>query len=156
MEPTRTRKPARKTPGVAKPAIRTNDLAQIHIAKKDLNWDDDFYRAQLRAVCQVDSSRQLDMAGRRKFLDYLQRCGWKPTTKAGKPSRKKLSPMAGKCYSLWQQLHEANLLTDKSFAALEKWAKGQTSVDKLEWNNGAQFGQLIESLKAWLARGKEA
>lgn len=140
-----------KKPSPARVSVRSKDLAMIHIAIKDLGISDDEYRSLLKTVCGVDSSSQLDMAGRQRFLDHLKRCGWKPKSKEGKPHRK-LSPRAGKIYSLWQQLADAKLVEQRTFSALEAWVKVQTGVDKLEWLNEAQAGQCIEQLKKWLAR----
>lgn len=136
---------------LAKPVIRNNDLAQIHMAKKALNWSDEEYRDLLKTVCQVDSAGKLDAAGRARFLDHCEKCGWKGRYK-GKNSRKRLEPGARKIYSLWQQLFEASLVRDRSFKALETWVKSQTGVDKLEWLNDAQAAQCIEQLKRWLER----
>ena len=144
-------RPKPSTGGPVRVAIRNNDLAQIHIAKKDLNWSDEEYRSLLMTVCGVDSASKLDMAGRGRFLDHCRKCGWKPKT-AGNQVRRKLSPKAGKVYSLWQQLYTAKLVRERAFTALETWVKAQTGVDKLDWLNEAQLAQCIEQLKAWLAR----
>lgn len=132
-------------------ANRNSELAQIHIAKKDLGMSDDEYRDLMMTICGVDSSSKLDATGRAKFLSHLKKCGWQTKSRSGKKNRP-LSPQGKKLYSLWQQLHAAGLVADRKFSALEAWTKAQTGVDKLEWLNDSQAGQCIESLKAWLAR----
>lgn len=145
------------TKPIATVALRQSDLAKIHIAKKALagHLSDDEYRGLLMTLCQVDSSAKLDMAGRRRFLDHLNKLMEVYRIKAptkGHQVREKLPPKAAKIYSLWQQLYAAQLVRERSFQALEAWVKGQTGVDKLKWLNDAQAGQCIEQLKAWLAR----
>ena len=56
---------------------RRRELAQIHIAKKQLGLDDETYRAMLWTVGRVRSSADLDYAGRRAVLDHLTARGFK-------------------------------------------------------------------------------
>ena len=57
---------------------RRDDLAKIHIAKKQLDMADDAYRALLWTIGRVKSSAELDHAGRARLLDHLRACGWQP------------------------------------------------------------------------------
>ncbi|MBI5334699.1 MAG: regulatory protein GemA [Burkholderiales bacterium] len=133
---------------------RSIDLAKIHLAKKQLGWDDDTYRDILQTVCQVRSAGELDFAGRRRFLQHLERCGFKPKDgKTGKPLPR-LTPQQAKVFSLWQQLHAAGRVQDRRFGAMEAWVRAQTGVDRLAWLTGPQLDQVIESAKLWLARGR--
>lgn len=68
----------------AAPDHRRRELAQIHIAKKQLGMDDDTYRDMLWACARVRSSGDLDYAGRQRVLEHLKRCGFAPAQpKAG-------------------------------------------------------------------------
>lgn len=142
-----------KPPSVA---IRQNDLAQIHIAKKALGLSDDEYRDLLSTVCNVRSSAELDLAGRLRFLAHLQACGWArgPTkgTRGGTP----WNPAQRRIWALWQQLADAGLISKRERPALEAWLLGQVGVQRVEWLNVHQQQLAIESLKAWLARSKKA
>jgi phage gp16-like protein len=131
-------------------AKRNNDLARIHIAKKDLNLSDDEYRDLMKTICGVSSSAELDMGGRARFLDHLNRI--KRSLPAKKRVHAKLTPKQGKVFSLWQQLADAGLVRDRKFPALEAWLKAKIGVDKLIWLNNDQLAQAIESLKRWLDR----
>lgn len=135
----------------AEKSLRQRQLAQIHMAKKALGIDDDAYRSLLKTVCQVDSSSLLDLAGRLKFLNHLEQCGWKPANNAAKPLPK-LTPQQRKAVSLWLRLADLKFVQDRSFSALESFVKRQTGVDKLIWCNSAQLDQVILALKAWGAR----
>ncbi len=133
--------------------IRKNELAQIHIAKKDLALDDDTYRAMLWTVARVGSSADLDFHGRKRVLQHLKARGWvnKSPRKAG--SR----PMASDDQSrmiraLWIDLHSDGALFDSSEAALASYVKRITKVEALQWLSSSEASRVIETLKKWLAR----
>jgi Protein of unknown function (DUF1018) len=139
---------------------RRADLAAIHIAKKELAWDDDTYRDILFSVCRVKSSGLLDFTGRKRFLAHLRACGWsggsRVVTRSGRPasaaSRKPLTPPQRKMWALWQQLGDAGKIVDSKMPALVAFAHRQTGVERLEWLTDAQEDLVIESLKKWLSR----
>ena len=62
----------------AAPDDRRRELAQIHIAKKQLGLEDDTYRAMLRAIGRVESAGDLNAEGRRQVLAHLKSRGFKP------------------------------------------------------------------------------
>ena len=143
-----------------RPTGRQADLAAIHIAKKRLNWDDSTYRDVMFSVCRVRSSADLDFTGRKRFLAHLQTCVRQlglvePPRRAPRaPSRnpEALKPTQAKMWSLWMQLADAELVEDRTMAALRAFAKRQTGVDQLDWLNRRQEDLVIESLKQWLSR----
>lgn len=69
---------------------RNGDLAKIHIAKQQLRMTDEDYRAMLWTHGRVQSSKDLDHAGRQRVLRYLESIGFKPT--AGKASKRPARP----------------------------------------------------------------
>jgi len=58
-------------------ALRRSQLAQIHIARKDLGLDEDTYRAMLMDVAGVDSSAKLNAKQRKDVLARFESKGWK-------------------------------------------------------------------------------
>lgn len=150
------RKPRAKPAATTADGARRADLAKIHLAVKELQWDESTYRDILQTVCAVRSAGDLDAAGRRQFLEHLQRCGWKPAGGApiakDRPVRKPLTSPQRKMWSLWQQLADAGLVRNRKMPSLLAYVQRQTHVDRLEWLNGAQEALVIESLKAWLER----
>jgi len=133
---------------------RKADLAAIHIAKKDLGWDDGTYRDVMFAVCRVRSSAELDFSGRKRWLAHLKACGWKGAgvRSSTRPVRKPLTAVQKKVWSLWQQLFEAGLVQDRTMPALAAYVKRQTGVERIEWLQPRQEDLVIESLKRWLGR----
>lgn len=56
---------------------RKRQLAQIHIARKDLGLDEGTYRAMLMDVAGVESAADLTAKGRRDVLARFESKGWK-------------------------------------------------------------------------------
>ncbi len=131
----------------------SNDLAKIHIAKKALGLDDDTYRAMIRRIGGVESSAQLDAAGRRALLAEFRSKGWKPAPgKAAKARALASDPQSRKIRSLWLALHAAGKVRDPSEKSLAHYVKRQTGVDRLNWLSVQQARTVIEALKGWAAR----
>lgn len=126
-------------------------LAQIHIAKKELGLDDETYRAMLWTCARVHSSADLDHAGRAKVLDHLKGLGWK----SGRQKRNKKptnDPRYGVIRELWLELHANGVVNDPSEQATIRFIKNQTKIDSFEWLSTKQVSSLIERLKQWLKR----
>ena len=64
-------------------SISKGVLSKIHIAKGQLGMDDDSYRALLRRVAGVESSKDLNSRQAGRLMVELERLGFKP-----KPSSK--------------------------------------------------------------------
>lgn len=138
-----------------KPAsARNRELAQIHIAKAQLGLDEETYRAVLKMIGRVESSADLDFSGRKRVLDHFKARGWKPRGSRGGISRGSSAedPMSTKIRGLWASLHAAGKVSDPADGALMSFVRRQTGVQALQWANTRQKGQIIEALKAWLAR----
>lgn len=132
--------------------LRNAELAQIHVAKKQLGLDDDTYRAILWTVGRVRSAGDLDWTGRKALLEHFRAKGWKPA-----PPKKKAEPVAvgdqaGMVRALWADLHAAGKVRDPGDAALGGWLKRNRWPERAEWLNPRQMTQAIEALKKWLAR----
>lgn len=153
----------RKPPAYKKPSaaeLRRRDLAQIHIALKQLGISDDDHRALLAAVCGVHSAAELDGKGRDQYLQHLKKIGFKVQHKqasnptAPRKSSRALAPddQSRKIRALWLQLHALGVVQDASEAALGAYCKRITRIDALQWINTYQASALIETLKKWAMR----
>jgi phage gp16-like protein len=129
---------------------RKRDLAAIHVAKKQLRMGDDTYRDMLWSIARVRSSGDLDHAGRKAVLDHLKACGFKhrrPTAS---------DPQSRRIRALWLDLKDLGALRDASEAALGTYIEHQTGTKALAWLSSDQASKVIESLKAWQRRIREA
>lgn len=136
---------------------RNNDLAMIHIAKKQLGFDDETYRQMLWTIGRVKSSKYLDFAGRNRVLDFLKSRGFKakPATKAkGKNTTLSNEPQHKMIRGLWLELYDMGVVLDASEQAILRFVKNQKKVDRMEWLTQNQASDLIEALKKWMQRTK--
>lgn len=125
---------------------RKRELAQIHMAKAALGWDDDHYRAILLAKTGKPSASELDSTGRKRFIEHLRLCGWKAPQKP--------FTQADKIKWLWRKLGAAGALTDPSSAALMAFV-GRTAgmaVSDLKFLPVREGIKVVEALKSWLDR----
>lgn len=133
--------------------MRMTDLAKIHIAKKELGLDDETYRAMVRRIGGVDSAKDLDMHARWRLLQELRERGWKP--KPGRQAKARVlasDPQSRKLRALWLEMHQADIVSDPSEAALAAFCRRLTGVERLQWLTVDQARRCIEALKAWQAR----
>ena len=131
--------------------IRNAELAQIHIAKKDLGLDDDTYRSMLFTVARVHSSKDLDFHGRKRVLAHMKARGWKnkPAAKAKSTRPLASDDQSKKIRALWIELRDAGAVNDPSEAALAAYVRRMTKVSALQWLSVEQASRVIESLKKW-------
>lgn len=133
-----------------KPDIRTRELAQIHIATKDLGLDDETYRAMLWTVAHVRSSSELDQAGRTKVLNHLKSSGFKPKRSGFKidpPQNVKISSVA-----LVSKIGALLTVLDKPWAYADGMAKKMFKVEKLIWCTPQQLHKIVAALEYAKAR----
>lgn len=122
----------------------------IHVAKTQLDLDEDNYRAVL--VGATGKSSCSDMVGLeiKHAYDAMVRLGFKPGP--AKNAAKTKSPQLAKMRAMWIELHSLGLVKDRTDAGLLKFCKRLTKVDRLEWLTPAQASQAIEGLKSWRQR----
>ncbi len=117
---------------------RMAQLAQIHIAKKDLGLDDETYRAMLWTCARVHSSADLDHAGRAKVLDYLKSRGWKQArTKPEVANIKK--PLIAKIAAMLSEM-------DLTWAYADGIARQMYKRDKVQWCNPSELRGIVTAL----------
>ncbi len=144
-------------------ADRQRLIRLIHVAKRDLNLDDETYRTILQRFGKKTSSADLTVPELDKVLEHLKRSGFKVRSKArpaaekrpaqAKPSR----PLAQdaeskKIRALWLFMHQLGVVKNPSEEALASYVKRIVGVDALQWISGDQAETLIETLKKWAMR----
>ncbi|MCK9988670.1 MAG: hypothetical protein AzoDbin1_05142 [Azoarcus sp.] len=139
----------------ARAAQHTQLIRQIHTGKSWLKLDDDAYRSVLAAQAGgKQSSKDCSVSELQAVLEHLHRCGFPRPGSRGGVARKPLSPQQKKMWALWQALHQAGRVRDRTMRGLLAWIAGQTEsrVQRLEFLTPAQEQMLIESLKKWETR----
>lgn len=126
----------------------------IHIAKRDLQLDDDTYRQLLITVTGKSSTRDMIVPQLDTVLGAMKKHGFKIKAVKKANSTRPLddSPQSRKIRALWLEMADAGIIRDRSEAALARWVKRETGVDSLQWLNSEQASVIIEKLKQWQRR----
>lgn len=129
---------------------RRADLAKIHIARKELALAQDDYTALLRNVFKVDSSSQLDPAGRQRLLTHFKRLGWNPSA-SDKPSARPKRPTpaidaAPLVRRIRAQLISLGRLPDTYADGIAKQMFGDEAPQFFEWLNPSDLHKVSLAL----------
>ncbi len=138
-------------------ARRKKLVQKVKIAQKQLNMDDDAYRALLTSETGKDSASKLEIWQLENVLQRMKKLGFKATPPKAAGTRAQANdPQSQKIRALWLELHAAGRVRDRSEAALVRWVRGQfktsTGIESLQWLSVRQKRRLIEQLKLWLQR----
>lgn len=130
---------------------RRSALAMIHIARAALGMDEDVYRAMLLTHGKVRSAADLDRSGRKRVLDHMMACGWKPAPgKARAPSTLDREPYYQKIEAL---LADMQLPWPYAEAIAENITGGKAGgIQRLAW---VRTGQHLRGIVAALAIEKK-
>lgn len=117
-------------------------IAKIHIAKQQLNMDDDTYRAILQRTTGQNSTKNCDLAQLQRVMTEMERLGFQPTSKS--VGRKPLhltdvSELMNKIAVLLKNL-------DKSWAYANGIAKRMFQKDNVNQLNHTQLRKVLVAL----------
>ncbi|MBS0367597.1 MAG: regulatory protein GemA [Proteobacteria bacterium] len=125
-----------------------------HVARRDLQLDEDTWRAMLMEVTGKRSSKELTVPQLNRVLGHLKEKGFKVRKpKAAAPAERRPLDSASesqKARAVWLLLVEIGTVRDPSEAALNAYVRRQAGVDDLRWVK--DMAPVIEGLKAWAAR----
>lgn len=127
----------------------------IHVARRDLQMDDETYRlmlAGMKGLGGATSTADLSVPNLYRVLEQLKQKGFKvrPNKSAKRPAA--ADPQSRKIRSLWLSLRDLGALRDPSEEALLKFVRGMTEVEALQWLTSEQASLVIEAMKKWLTR----
>jgi phage gp16-like protein len=142
--------------------LRRRELADIHIAKRELRLEDGDYRAIIERVTanRVSSAAAMTVGERHELLRLFAQRGWfnrAPVERAFKPARKARARLV---WALWGELHRMGALEAKPPRAMDRAAcrafcARQASIDVAtdpDFLEDAQLVAVIEALKSWVWR----
>lgn len=129
--------------------LKREQLAVIHIAKKELKLDDDLYRTLLQDVAGVSSSKDLDSESFDRLMKRFQRLGLnKPNPRSRKDGQALVLPtQLAFIEKLYQQLswEEAERRTGFNQRQIGKpWPQTRSEANK-----------VVEGLKMMIRRQKK-
>ena len=128
-------------------------IAKIHVAKKQLDMDEESYRAMLKRVTGKISLKECHEPQLDRMILELTKKGFKAIARtASKKSTQVLATDAeiSKARAVWLTLHEMGEVRDASEAAFAAYAKRICKVDSIRWVK--DYNRLIETLKKWAVR----
>lgn len=127
----------------------------LHVARRDLQIDEDTWRAMLLEQTGKRSSKDLTLQQLERVLGHLKTRGFKVRKPVDAKPRREQRPLdtaadSKKARAVWLLLAEIGAVRDPSEAALNAYVRRQAGVDDLRWVQ--DMGPVIEGLKAWAAR----
>lgn len=130
--------------------ITKPQIALIHVAKKQLGFEDDMYRAILHKLGNVESAKDLDAAGFKAVMEYFNAWGFKSTWRArtygdrpGMASARQVELIR----ALWREYTGGD-----DQAALNKWLERTCKLSALAFLTPQAAQKAITGLKKMIAR----
>lgn len=131
-----------------------NQLAKIHIAKKDLGLDDGDYRYFLNSVTGKESAKLLTDREANVVLEEFKRRGWK--VKSSKPKNLKYQDLKNRdgmatppqlrlIEALWMS---GTGIREKTPTALRKFLSNKFGISDMRFVEDNQVGKIVRSIKS--------
>jgi phage gp16-like protein len=131
----------------------SSSIAAMHVARKQLDLDEDIYRAKLVAITGKSSAKDMTEAERQKVLGEFRKAGFQPKPGGAAGRRQLAGPYAKKLQALWIAGWNLGLVEDRDDKAMLAFVKRQTGLDDTRFLHHADDGRAaIEGLKGWLKR----
>lgn len=134
-------------------AQRKRLIKLIHVARRELQIQDDDYRAMLANMQGLEgatSSAQLSIPKLTLVLEALKKKGFKIVPKSPKPAMTLADdPQSRLIRHLWLTLYKEGRVRDSSESALTSYVRRVTGIEQLQWLDRRQASRVIESLKSW-------
>lgn len=125
--------------------MRQKMIAKIHIAKSELDLDDDVYRDLLTNATGKRSCAQMDDAELEKVLNALKQKGFAPDLGRMPPHLVQHRPMMNKIAVLLKQTH-------KTWSYADGMAREMFHKDKLIALDGQELHKLVSALQIYANR----
>lgn len=140
---------------------RQRAYALLGIARRQLGWSEQQYRAHLEAhgaathqgrpSASTMSYPQIEAA-----LQGMEAAGWERHAPTESSILHRCHPARRgqwrKVCALWCTLADAGAVRDRAEPAMLAWARKLVSEDRLEWAGPRSLALCIEALKDWAAR----
>jgi len=136
-------------------SVRQKKLALIHVARRDLDLDEQRYRDILLEATGLDTCRELSLDELDRVLDCMRRLGWAPAPPRGRysPASRQKKPgektQADKIRAMWISMHHAGVVRNPSEASLAKFCERLTGKHTPDWLDAHEATIVIQALTAW-------
>lgn len=149
-----------------------NRLIQLaHVAKRELNLDEDIYRSALKDVTGKSSCAKMSIKELEAVVEHFKSVGFtvkKKQVKKKSATNKRtaptiscsVSPESGKIRAIWITMHQQGFVRDSSEQALDNYISRMLNRKTLGANisfhcqflNGQQAYKVLEIIKNWHKR----
>jgi len=139
-------------------------IAKIHIAKKELNLDDETYRGVLSHLTDESSCSKMNDSQLKRVVQYFKTKGFQVKSANGKrmsphSSETVKTPEIRKIRAIWITMNLHGFVRDNSESALDAYVKRMSAnhnngkgVDSVGWLSGELAHKVLEAMKAWHKR----
>ncbi|HCB1581568.1 TPA: regulatory protein GemA [Citrobacter braakii] len=138
---------------------RASLIKLIHVARRNLQLDDDTYRSVLMRVTGKQSCRDLRVGQLEDVLKVLEDKGFRRTRPRSPARRHRETDITAKVRSIWRQMHLDGFIRDGSDTSLDSFVAKMTvrtnkgkGIASLAWCRGDNLLMVLESLKQWHLR----
>lgn len=132
-------------------AATARQIGAIHALKKRSGMDDETYRAVLKQVAGVGSSKSLTTADAGRVIERLKTLAGQPISSRG-AAETVTGQHAPILQALWMAAHNLGLARSRDDKALIAFVKRVTGQDHPRFLNPQQANRAIEGLKGWMKR----
>lgn len=138
--------------GPTRGGLSRDKLALVHVAKRDLQLEEDIYRATLRDAAGVDSARLLSEEGFRAVMRRMEQLGFKQQPAARTHDLGERIGMATSAQLVYVRALFYRWLGREDEAALVKFVAGRYGVSALRFLDVVRASKAIEGLKKMVKR----
>jgi len=138
---------------------RTKCYTLLAVGKKQLGWDDEFYRDVFLVrfgATKVNgriSASTLEFGKLHEAVESMKKSGFKPVKKGITSGINDWrTPRIKKITAIWFALHKSEVIKNPSEIAMQKWCASITKKARLEWATATDLNSCIEALKSWASR----
>ncbi|OUR88303.1 hypothetical protein A9Q81_24265 [Gammaproteobacteria bacterium 42_54_T18] len=146
--------------------MRNRLIQLVHVAKRELNLDEEFYRNILTELTDKSSCAKMSIKELEQVLEHFKRIGFKVKKKSSTNKRvapkisRSVSPESGKIRAIWITMHQQGFVRDSSEQALDNYISrmlnrktlGENISFHCQFLNGQQAYKVLEIIKNWHKR----
>ncbi|KGJ86420.1 gp16 family protein [Colwellia psychrerythraea] len=146
--------------------MRNRLIQLVHVAKRELNLDEDIYRNILTELTRKSSCSKMSIKELELVLEHFKTIGFKVKKKGSTNKRiapkssRSVSPESGRIRAIWITMHQQGFVRDGSEQALDNYISrmlnrktlGENISFHCQFLNGQQAYKVLEIIKNWHKR----
>jgi hypothetical protein len=147
---------ARAESKMSKGSARNRTLGAIHAGRRALRWDVETYRMYLDQLVGKRSASECTDEELARVLDDMRVRGFERKEGAPPAVPRERATQLSKARALWAELSAIGALRNPTDVAFCGYVERMTRKSRPEWCTPEQLSRVIEGLKAWVERERNA